>query len=41
MTDVEAELRRQFTDAFTDAEFPITQRSRTAHARRSPPATGR
>jgi hypothetical protein len=24
MTDVEAELRRQFTDAFTDAEFPIT-----------------
>jgi len=24
MTDVEAELRRQFTDAFEDAEFPVT-----------------
>ena len=24
MTDVEAELRRQFTDAFSDAEFPVT-----------------
>ena len=24
MTDVEAELRKQFTDAFEDAEFPVT-----------------
>lgn len=23
MTDVEAELRQQFTDAFEDAEFPV------------------
>ena len=24
MTDVEAELRQQFTEAFSDAEFPVT-----------------
>lgn len=24
MTDIEAELRQQFTDAFTNAEFPVT-----------------
>jgi len=24
MTDIEAELREQFTDAFVDAEFPVT-----------------
>ncbi|SMP32687.1 MTH865 family protein [Halobellus salinus] len=24
MTDVEAELRQQFTESFSDAEFPVT-----------------